>query len=402
MQIGIDYGRAHLDLEVPERQWVGVDRQAPAAPLGDIAAAVRAALETPLGFPALRRALTPDDHVAIIVDEHLPRLAGLLTPILEYLVEARVAPEAITLVCPPFSQGQPWLNELPDDFQDVHIEVHDPGDRRKLSYLAATRKGRRVYLNRSAVDADQLVVLSGRGYDPVLGYAGAEGAIYPIFSDEATRRELGSQFSLNVPAAEPGIIRQEAQEVAWLLGAPFFLQVIEGAGEEVLHVIGGLKDTSAEGQRLLDARWRVSADRAAGTVVAGVSGDPARHGFADLAGALACAARVVQPGGRIVLLSQAAPHLGAVGELLRQAEEPAQALDMLRRQQPAEAAAAFQWASAAQHAHIFLLSGLAPEIAEELFVTPLEHAGQAQRLLSGEAPCLVLADAHKTLAVVRS
>jgi hypothetical protein len=46
------------------------------------------------------------------------------------------------------------------------------------------------------------------------------------------------------------------------------------------------------------------------------------------------------------------------------------------------------------------LSGLSGEVAEELFATPLDHAGQAQRLV-GEGSYLVLGDAEKTLAVVR-
>ena len=39
--------------------------------------------------------------------------------------------------------------------------------------------GRRLYLNRTLVDADFVVVLSGRDYDPLTGYAGAEAAIFP-------------------------------------------------------------------------------------------------------------------------------------------------------------------------------------------------------------------------------
>src|SRR5262249_58527419 len=137
----------------------------------------------------LRRALTPDDHVTIVIDERLPRLADLLIPLLEHVSSAGVAPEAITLLCPPTSSRQPWLEELPEAFEEVRLEVHDPKDRRRLSYLATTRKGRRLYLNRSVVDADQVVVLSGRRSDPLLGQGGAAGAIYPALSDEATRRE---------------------------------------------------------------------------------------------------------------------------------------------------------------------------------------------------------------------
>src|SRR5262245_459980 len=38
------------------------------------AALVRDALEHPVGFEPLRRALTPDDHVAVVVDDKLPYL----------------------------------------------------------------------------------------------------------------------------------------------------------------------------------------------------------------------------------------------------------------------------------------------------------------------------------------
>jgi len=399
MHLAIDYGRAQLQLDVPDARLATLSRPAPVAPVSDPAAAVRQALEHPFDFPALRRALTPDDHVAIVVDEHLPRLAELLTPILEHIAAARVTPEAITLLCPPPSGTQDWVNDLPDEFQDVRIEVHDPTDRRKLSYLATTKHGRRLYLNRTAVDADQLVVLTKRSYDPLLGYAGAEGAIYPALSDTATRQEAASKMSLAPPGGTAWPLRQEAAEVAWLLGAPFLVQVIEGAGEEIAHVVGGSLGSSTEGQRLLDARWRATVAGPVGTVVAGVSGDPARHGFTDLAQALASAARVVRDNGRIILLTEATPQLGAAAELLRQAETPAQALEWLRQQKPADMAAACQWASAAQKAHIYLLSGLDDETAEELFTTPLDHAGQTQRLLAADGAFLFLADAHKALAV---
>src|SRR5438128_8370777 len=122
MQIGIDYGREHLDVEVRDSRLVGVQRHPPAPALLDPAAAVRAALEAPLGFPALRRALTPDDHVVIVVDEHLPQLPHLLTPLLEHIAQAHVAPEAITLLCPPAPPPHAaWLTALPDSFHGSAI-----------------------------------------------------------------------------------------------------------------------------------------------------------------------------------------------------------------------------------------------------------------------------------------
>jgi nickel-dependent lactate racemase len=403
MRVGIGYGNGRLQLEVADERMVGLHRAAPSPAVADPAGAVREALEHPLGFPALRRALTPDDHVAVVMDEGLPHLAALLTEVLEHITSADVRPEAITLLCQPPNTGQPWVDELPDAFQEVRVEVHDPTERKRLAYLATTRNGRRVYLNRTAVDADQLVVLTRRGYDAALGYAGAEGAIFPGLSDEATRREAEAGLKLDAPGGERWPLRREAAEVAWLLGAPFLVQVIEGEGDEVAHIVGGVIESSGEGERLLDARWRVEADRPADVVVAGVSGDPARGTFADLARAAASAARVVRPGGRIVLLAGGDPALGEAAGTLRRTDDAPQALRQLREHTgAADHQAAFQWASAAEQARLYLLSGMSAEVAEELFAVPLDDAGQVQRLVGEAKACVFLPDAHKSLAVLRA
>jgi nickel-dependent lactate racemase len=397
MRIG--RGPGQLELEIADTQLVRMARQPPAPALPDVEAAVRQALEEPLRFPALRRALTPDDHITIVVDETLADLPRLLAPILEYLVAAHITPDAITLVCQA-AGAHPWVEQLPAAFQQVRVEEHDPGERKKVSYLATTRHGRRLYINRSAVDADQLVVLSRRFYDPLLGHGGAEGAIFPALSDQETQKTAFDKLSMSAPGQAVWPLRQEAAEVAWLLGAPFFVQVIEGAEGAPTHILGGTVESSAEGQRLIDAQWKVEIDRSADVVIAKVSGDPAGHDFADLARALACASRVVKPDGRIILLSGGAPELGPGAQLLRQVDTPDEALALLKERKPPDYAAAFQWASTAQRAKVYLVSQLPAEVAEEIFTVPLEHAGQIQRLLD-HGSCLSLSEADRSLAVLQ-
>lgn len=403
MAIGIDFGLDHMELEVAETRLVEIDR-APSTPaLADPERAMREALDAPFRFPPLWRSLTPDDHVAIVVEERLPRVGALLIPILENVSRAAVPAGAITLVCPPSDSSQDWIEELPEEFEDVHVEVHDPTNRQRLSYLAATKQGHRLYLNRTAVDADQLVVLGRCGYDPLTGYAGFEGDIYPALSDEATRRDVAGRLSMAAPDAGSWPTLDDAREAAWLLGAPFLVQVIEGTRDTITHVVAGSLDSAKEGQRLLNARWHCTVEQPAETVVVAVAGQPKRHDFAELARALACASRVVQPGGRIVLLCQAAPKLGPGAELLRKAQTPAQALSKLRELLPADMAAAFQWASAAERARLYVLCGLPEETTEELFAVPLQNPEQVQRLLqSVSGSCLVMSDANKTLAVVET
>lgn len=400
MEITLDYGRSQATFESAGRE-VGPLVLAPATDRpGE---AVRAALETPVGYPALRRALTPDDHVVVVVDDSLPLLDQLLTPVLEHLVSAGLNPESVTLLSPPGGSSTPaqaWIDTLPDAFEEMHAEVHDPTDRKKLSYLATTKKGRRIYLNRTVVDADQVVVLSGRRFDPVLSYAGAESALFPALSDEATRQELGKLTHLGTPDGHRSPLGDEATEAAWLLGAPFFVQVIEGPGDSIGSVVAGSVEASVEGKHAQDRAWRRNVPHSVDLVIAAVSGDPGRQTFADLAAALASAAHVIKPAGRIVLLTEATPELGRGGELLRHAESAAAAVKELRKHPEPDLAAALQWAHAASHARINLLSGLPAETAEELFTTPLDNIGQVARLLETSGSCLFLADAHKALAVL--
>jgi nickel-dependent lactate racemase len=399
MRVAMNYGRSRVDLEVDPGRVVGEFR--PAEPgLDEPAEAVREALESPFEFPPLRQALTPDDHVTVIVDEQLPDLAGLLVPVLEHLTAAGIAPEAITILVPPSTTGQKWVDDLPDEFQEARVEVHDPTDRNRLRYLATTKGGRRLYLNKYVVDADQLVVLAGRRFDPVLGYAGAEGAIFPALADAETRSAVGGHAQLSAPDGESWPAAEEAVEASWLLGAPFFVQIIEGGGDGVAAVVAGATEASAEGRHQLEERWSQHVPAAADMVVASVSGDPARHTFADLAAAAACAARVVRPGGRIVLLSEENTAPGPEFDVLRGAEDPGEVASRLGQNPTLEQLPVARWAAAAEHARISLLSGLDAETVEDLSATPLENAAQVQRLLDGGGTCLFLEDAHKALATL--
>jgi nickel-dependent lactate racemase len=312
----------------------------------------------------------------------------LLIVLLEHLRGANIQPDAITLLCMPPSSGQSWLDDLPDEFQDVHIEVHQPDDRRKLAYLATTKENRRIYLNRTAVDADQFVVLTRRGYDPGTGYAGGELALFPGLCDEATLADIDARN-----------IQQEAREVAWLMGAPFFIQVIDGPGDAIDTLLCGPLASMSAGERALDECWRVTADRCVDVVIASISGDPTRHTSADFARAFHAAAQLVKPGGSIVLLTEAAPSLSPGLESFRQYDDPGEALSILVKQNPPDLAVCSMWATAANQAKLYLLSGIQSDIAEELFTIPLQSAAQVRNLLKDFASCVLLPDAHKMFAV---
>jgi nickel-dependent lactate racemase len=405
--IRIPFGHESLEISVREGQVLHGHRGPRAPTLADVGTAMRQAVEEPLEFPPLRRALTPDDHVVVAIAQELNHLPDLLAPLLDHVVSAGLQPANITLLCRSESADSVRQAHalLPVEQRTVAVEVHDPADRSRLSYLASTKAGRRIYLNRTLVDADQIVILSRTMYDPILGYGGGLGDLFPALSDEATRSEFALKATTS-PAYSPVLGRgtpawHEAQEVGWLLGMPFVLEVIEGNGDDISYVRGGsAKQVMAEADRLLDRHWRVGLSRTADVVVAGISGAAERQTFGEVTRALSCAARVVRFGGGVIVLCHAHAPTGAGAALLRHADNPVQGLLLAQQQKTADVVSIWQLVAAAQHARLYLLSDMPAATAEELFVTPLESPEQVQRLINGADSCLLLPDAHRTLAVL--
>src|SRR6186997_2201674 len=82
---------------------------------------VRNALENPYRFEAVRRAMTPDDHIVIVVDDALPCLAELIAGVVEYVGDAGVKPDAVTLLLAPPAWHQEFVDDLPDEIADVKV-----------------------------------------------------------------------------------------------------------------------------------------------------------------------------------------------------------------------------------------------------------------------------------------
>src|SRR5437763_10062917 len=97
--IELAVGSKTWTVTVPDAARVDLRRQPFAAPAAGPRELVRAALEAPFGFESpLRRAVTPDDRVTLVLDEKLPHVADLLAGVIEHLGTAGVPPSAITVL----------------------------------------------------------------------------------------------------------------------------------------------------------------------------------------------------------------------------------------------------------------------------------------------------------------
>jgi nickel-dependent lactate racemase len=396
LQIGFD--TVTFRVAEPARLQVRAERTAPPS-LAAAGALLRERVEAPIEFPPLRCAFTPDDHVAIVVADRVAGLGELLPELLRYLLEAGLAAERLTLLVPPRGPeaAPPWTTDLARAFPQVVQEVHDPKDTQRLSYLASTAAGRRVYLNRTLVDADQIVILGEVAYDAIVGYRGGLLDIFPALSDAPTRQSLLSKLDHLAPGDPASTLAAEAREIGWLLGMPFAIEVVAAPDGGVAAIHAGLAGPASErAQRDLDAWFHQHVDRRADLVVVGMGGEPAAHTLADVAQAFHNAAKIVKPDGTIVVMTPARPALGPGSAVYARGESPIQGLALLRQQIPEEIVQFWQLAAAGQRAKLYLSSALAAEAVEDLYLIPVDKPPQVQKLVDQADSVVFLADGHRS------
>jgi nickel-dependent lactate racemase len=406
--IELDYGG-----EAPFRWDVAPERVAAVPPvppaIADLPAAVRSALRAPLEFPPLEQAVIPDDRVVIALAAGTPGAATLVAACWEALERRGVRPAQVTVLASESTdgaEGEPLADPRAEIRAAVREQVvlrrHRPGEVAECHYLASTANGERIYLAGELIEAEVVVSIGAIGYDAIIGYRGTSSVFYPGLSSAEAVAKTRGQGHQELRPDDGRPLRQMVDEIGWLLGAEFTVQVVPAGGGGVADVLAGAQDAVLRrGKELLNSYYRVELDERADAVVAAVDAsgpDP----WAQLGATAATARNLVARDGRIVLLTDLVAEPGSGVKLLAECDEPAEALPRLRKAAPPDLIAATQLADALQWANIYLLSRLPDELVEDLFCFPLADEDDVRRLLRDEGSILFLGAAQHRFGRVRS
>jgi len=343
------------------------------------------ALRSPLGFPELVRCVVPGDQVVLAIDPETPFVSEIIPVIWEQLQSIQEGGVLLTLLLPedPSGQGWKWLREsLPLHIQQqLTVQIHDPADRTQISYIASSAAGERIYLNRLLSDADLIVTIGLITFDGLLGFRGTSSGLYPAFSDAATLRESRTQGHPELTPEQQRSFRDLVDEVGWLLGTQFTVQVIAGSAEAPVAVLAGLPDAVMNrGRELLSQVWRFSVDEPMDAVVLSVPGGEA-FGWRQLGTALENASQIVIQGGRIIVVADLLAPEGPAATMLRRCQEPEDLLKPLRREPTFDSLEISQLIRAERRARVYLYSRLEAEVVEELGMFPVLDENEFQRLV---------------------
>jgi nickel-dependent lactate racemase len=405
-----------VDIELPYGQTGTFTMSVPAALLAachlgpeadaDLTGSLATALASPIQFPALRQAVLADDHVVLALDRDTPEAPRLIRGTWEVLSEQGVHPRNVSIVQPASLSPRLPVDPRSSLEGDVREHVawirHDPTDDGRLAYLATTTAGNRVYLAREVVDADFVLPIGPVCFDSVLGHRGTSSVLYPGLSNTAAISRAHGLGHDELGPEDQRALRQTIDEVGWLLGVQFALQVIPGVGGAVANVLAGASEAVLRrGQELLDETWRVTLDERIDFVIIAVEADEAGHGWSQLGAALETARRLVEKDGRILVLSQLDSPLTPGLELLQASRTPRDALQPLRQSTPEDLVEATQIAKAVDWAKVYLLSNLEDALAEDLFAVPLGNEQEAARLIESADRMAVIASAQHVYGDVR-
>jgi len=398
VEVGLDYGLSgKFSCDFDASRVVALHNAPP--PSAGLTEEIRKALEHPLDFPPLEQLCIPGDHVVLALDRHTPQAPELISEIWQVLERRGVEADTIQILQPVALETAPLPDPrtlLPPEVRSqVRWTIHDPTDEKKQAYLATTARGERIYLDRECTDADVVISVGSIAYDSVLGHRGTNSVFYPGLStiDSISRARGEGHSELGPDDERP--LRQTIDEVAWLLGTQFTVQVIPAGGSAAATVLAGAYEpVFRHGKKILEEMWQVRLLERAETIVVAIDADSAGHGWDQVGAALATARNLVSKGGRVIVLTELEGETGDGLNLIRQSRSPRNALQPIRKQAPLDMIPATQLATIADWAHLYLVSKLPADVVDELFMSPLENVREVERLVNQSSRCVFIGSAQ--------
>ena len=404
----LKYGaQESVRLDSPGTELLGHCGVPDAEPLEDPAAAIARALAEPLDYPPLAKAVVPGDRVVLALGTSVPHAAEMVAGAVRSLTESPVDPDGIGVLHshhgPPGGADDP-CRRLPEEIRArVASIAHDPADRGNLAYLATTEEGHQIELNRAVTDADLVLPIGCVRDASAAGYHGIHSPIYPTFSDARTLARFHSPKMLDARGRRQKRLMKESDEVGWLLGVTFTIQVIPGPGDEVLDVLAGeVGAVRRQALRRYSAAWHRTVPRRAELVLAALEGGQGQQTWENLGRALATGAALVEEGGALGICCELAADRGPAVQCLTTARTREEAVARIRDECAEDAVPALQLARALDHCSVYLLSRLEPSVVEDLDITPMADADEVSRLFSRHASCILLANAPYASVTVES
>ena len=387
MLVSIAYGRGELPVELPAGRTT-VIKPSHRDRLPDERAALRAALDAPIGSPALRNLPLDRSRICVVfTDITRPTPNDRLIPwLLEYLLEAGANDDAITLLNSTGTHRPNTREELEVMLTRPVVERfrvlnHECEKTSELVQFGTTKTGARALINRALVDAEIRIITGFIEPHFFAGFSGGPKGIMPgvagletVMSNHGAHHIADPQAVFGINEGNP--IWEEMRDIALRVGQSFLINVTLNDERGITGVFAGdLLKAHRAGTEFVRSTAMQPVDGLFDIVITSNSGYPLDMNLYQGVKGMSAAARIVKPGGLIVIAcecSEGVPQGSPFDHLLRETSSPEEVLGLLLQPgfQRAE-----QWQVQIQsliskRARVLLHSNLPPDDVRAAHLTP--------------------------------
>ncbi len=338
MRVELAYGRTGLSLDLPDDRRATIIEPSFVPGLPDEWKAITEALRSPLGCAPLRALVQPADTVAIVFSDLTRPMPNdrVLPPLLSELEAAGVPDDQITL-----------LNALGTHRRQTDLELkhmlgasvatryrilqHDAWDHDGLVELGRSKLGHRLRISRAYMEATVRVLTGFIEPHFFAGFSGGPKALLPGLADaEAILDNHGPQM-LAHPAAtwaetDDNPVWLEMLEFARRSRPSFLLNVTLNRERQITGVFAGnLLEAHRAGAAFVRRTALQPVSGRFDVVLTSNSGYPLDLNLYQAVKGMSAAARIVRPGGDIIVAAECWDGIPAHGEykrLLWEADSP--------------------------------------------------------------------------------
>ena len=334
MRVALEYGRRHVDLDVPHD--ATVVRYVHGPPIADEAQAVRQALLDPAGCPPLPDLVVVGRPVTVVFPDHTRSMPNrtVLPPLLSLLDQAGAKREDVTLLCATGTHRAPTASELRELLGDqllstyriaVHHDIADEHVR------VGTVDGVDVALDRRYVEAELRIVTGFVEPHVFAGVSGGPKGVCPGLAARATIFEAHSRARIADPHATwletvGNPVHDFIRAACELCPPSFSVDVTITRNRQLTAIFAGDVWRAHEAAVASLSEFAVrGVGRHFDLVVSTNSGYPLDRNLYQCIKGLGAAERLVRPGGTILMAAECMdglPPEGGFADILRSAAQP--------------------------------------------------------------------------------
>lgn len=323
MDVSLKYGKGTIDLQLPDRNLLGIlEATGDLPPLEDLEGTVAVLLEEPTCGPSLESIVERDAprKIAIIVND-LTRSTPtyrILPPLLEKLETLGLGPEAVTIVVATGTHRGMTEEEIAtvvgQDVKNRYAVINHDCDAPDLVSFGELSTGNELRINRTVAEADLRISIGELLLHYYAGFGGGRKSILPGVSWRET--VMRNHKMMTFPGASIGKIdgnpvSEEMIEAIGLCPLHFIINVVCDTHKRVVRVVtGDSVEAWREGAGTFAEMNFAPIPRRADAAFVSAGGFPKDINMYQAHKALEMSCRSVRDGGVLVLFAELAEGYG--------------------------------------------------------------------------------------------